>query len=78
MQEQPQVMTSQWKAEEKTLEIDGVMLTGNKSFKGKLEADKNKLLGKKKINILGKLSKLEIANQRVLCSLEDFRHIFIH
>ena len=51
MQEQPQVMTSQWKAEEKTLEIDGVMLTGNKSFKGKLEADKNKLLGKKKINI---------------------------
>ena len=45
-----QVMTSQWKTE-MTLEREGVllevMLTGSKSFKGKPEADENKLLSKK-------------------------------
>lgn len=40
------------------------MLTGSKSFKGKLEEDENKLLSKKHKHL--KLSKLEIENQRVL------------
>lgn len=46
-----------------TLEREGVMLTGSKSFKGKLEEDENKLLSKKHKHL--KLSKLEIENQRV-------------
>lgn len=35
------------KSREMTLEREGVILTGSKSFKGKLEADENKLLSKK-------------------------------